>query len=36
VDICPNIPGDQATVPPGQELRDGVCKDIEPSDPGNL
>lgn len=30
VDVCPNLPGDQATVPPGMEIRDGICKEIPP------
>lgn len=29
VDVCPNIEGNQATVPEGKELKDGQCVDKE-------
>jgi hypothetical protein len=33
VDVCPNIPGAQATMPDGKQLVDGQCVDIPPPAP---
>jgi hypothetical protein len=33
-DVCPNIPGNQATVPEGKHLVDGQCVDIPVTPPG--
>ena len=33
VDVCPNLPGDQETVPEGYDLVDGICVEEPPVEP---